>query len=75
MTARGSDLATYHLDEVSIRIYGPVALVRATGSWKAKNGTPGMSRYIDVYVKAGNDWKVVSAQITRPGREAAPAAP
>lgn len=68
MTAQGSDLAEYRLDEVDIRFYGEVALVRATGSWTAKNGTPGMSRYIDVYVCSGDAWKAVSAQITRPSR-------
>lgn len=65
-TAQGSDLATYHLDDVDVRFYGDVALVRATGSWRAKSGTPGLSRYIDIYVRAGQDWKAVSAQITRP---------
>jgi ketosteroid isomerase-like protein len=66
MTANGSELAEYRLDEVEIRFYGEVALVRCTGLWKAKNGAPGMSRYVDVYVQSGDDWKVVSAQITRP---------
>jgi len=66
MTAKGSDLAEYRLDEVEVRFYGEVALVRATGSWTAKNGTPGISRDVDVYVRSGDDWKAVSAQITRP---------
>lgn len=66
MTAQGSELAEYNLDEVDIRFYGDVALVRATGLWTAKDGTPGVSRYTDVYVRQGDDWKVVSAQITRP---------
>lgn len=66
MTAQGSDLAEYRLDEVDVRFYGDVALVRATGSWTAKNGAPGLSRYIDVYARIGDDWKAVSAQITRP---------
>ena len=66
MTAQGSDLAEYRLDEVDVRFYGDVALVRATGSWKSKNGVPGKSRYVDVYARAGDDWKAVSAQITRP---------
>jgi ketosteroid isomerase-like protein len=66
MTAQGSDLAEYRLDEVSIRIYGDVALVRANGSWKTKQGVPGLSRYIDVYVRNGGQWKAASAQITRP---------
>ena len=68
MTARGSDLAHYRLDEVDVRFYGDVALVRATASWTAKNGAPGVSRYLDVYVRSGDEWKVVSAQITRPAR-------
>jgi ketosteroid isomerase-like protein len=66
MTAKGSDLADYRLDEVDVRFYGDVALVRATGSWTTKSGTPGLSRYVDVYAKSGGDWKAVSAQITRP---------
>ncbi len=68
MTANGSELAEYRLEEVDIRFYGDVALVRATGSWTAKNGTLGMSRYVDVYVQSGDDWKAVSAQITRPSQ-------
>ena len=66
LTAEGSDLAEYRLVEVDLRFYGDVALVRATGSWTAKNGTPGLSRYLDIYVQSGDDWKAVSAQITRP---------
>ena len=68
MTARGSDLAEYRLDEVDVRFYGDVALVRATGSWRTKQGVAGMSRYLDVYVRAGDEWKAVSAQITRPAK-------
>jgi hypothetical protein len=66
MTAKGSNLADYHLDEVDVRFYWDVALVRATGSWTTKSGTPGLSRYVDVYAKSGSEWKAVSAQITRP---------
>jgi ketosteroid isomerase-like protein len=66
LTAKGSDLAEYRLDDVNLRIYGDVALVRANGSWKTKTGVPGVSRYIDVYVRSGGQWKAVSAQITRP---------
>ena len=68
MTANGSELAKYRLDEVDIRFYGEVALVRCMGSWTAKNGTPGISRYVDVYVQSGDGWKAVSAQITRPSQ-------
>jgi ketosteroid isomerase-like protein len=67
-TAQGSDLVEYRLDRVDIRLYGDVGLVRATGSWTAKDGIPGVSRYVDVYARSGDEWKVVSAQITRPKR-------
>jgi ketosteroid isomerase-like protein len=70
MTARGSDFSEYHLDRVDVRFYGDAALVRATGSWKAKNGAPGLSRYVDIYARAAGQWKAVSAQITRPARNA-----
>jgi hypothetical protein len=69
-TARGSDVSSYRLDEVDVRLYGDVGLVRATGSWEKKDGVRGLSRYIDVYVRFGHEWKVVSAQITRPPRAA-----
>jgi ketosteroid isomerase-like protein len=64
-TARGPDVNDYMLQDVNVRIYGDVALVRATGMWTGKNGSAGISRYIDVYVKTGGKWKTVSAQITR----------
>jgi ketosteroid isomerase-like protein len=64
-TAKGPDVDDYKLQNVDVRIYGEVALVQATGVWTGKDGSKGMSRYIDVYVKAGEDWRTVSAQITR----------
>ncbi len=67
-TAKGPDVADYTLQDVIVRIYGNVALVQATGLWTGKDGSKGMSRYIDVYVKAGGEWKTVSAQITRTSR-------
>ena len=69
-TARGSEIAEYQLRDVDVQIYGDVALVRATGAWRSKSGTPGLSRYVDVYVQTGDDWRVVSAQITRPTTQA-----
>ncbi len=64
-TAKGPDVVYYKLQKVDVRIYGSVALVQATGLWTGKDGSKGMSRYIDVYVKTGGKWKTVSAQITR----------
>jgi ketosteroid isomerase-like protein len=66
LTVRGcSDLEEYQLIDVDVKFYGDVALVRALGSWTKKTGMRGISRYIDVYVRSDDEWKVVSAQITR----------
>jgi len=64
-TSRGPYLAGYKLEDVNVRIYGETALVQATGLFTRKDGVPGMCRYTDVYVRSGDDWKVVAAQITR----------
>jgi ketosteroid isomerase-like protein len=67
-TAKGPDVGDYKLEEVDVRIYGDTALVQATGLWTGKDGSMGMSRYIDVYVRSETGWKAVSAQITRTSR-------
>jgi len=64
-TAKGPDVVDYKLQKVDVRIYGSVALVQATGLWTGKDESKGISRYTDVYVKVKDDWKTVSAQITR----------
>lgn len=69
LTALGSDVVEYRLDYVDVRFYGEVALVRASGLWKKDTGVTGISRYLDVYVRFGEEWKVVSAQITRPTKD------
>ncbi|MBI5068396.1 MAG: nuclear transport factor 2 family protein [Deltaproteobacteria bacterium] len=58
----------YQVEELEVRLYGDVALLsgrtRMTGSYQGK---PFEShyRYIDVYVRRGGAWKIVSVQITR----------
>src|SRR6185295_7595512 len=67
-TVKGPDVVEYTLHEVDIRVYGDAALVRATGVWIREDGSMGMSRYTDVYIRASSEWKAVSAQITRTSR-------
>jgi ketosteroid isomerase-like protein len=62
---QGPDVISYELEKVNVRLYGDVALVQATGRFTRKNGTVGHSHYTDIYVHEGEDWKVVSAQVTR----------
>lgn len=63
--ARGPDVVDYKLEQTDVRLYGDAALVQATGLWTHRDGSKGMSRYIDVYIKHEAQWKTVSAQITR----------
>jgi ketosteroid isomerase-like protein len=63
--AKGPDVVEYRLEEVTIRVFGEAALVRATGRFTRGNGTTGRSRYVDVYRRIGEEWKVVYAQVTR----------
>jgi hypothetical protein len=72
-TAKGPDVAEYKLQNVNIRIYGITALVQATGLFTRKDGSKGVSRYTDIYVKSDEDWKTVSAQITRTSQLDVPA--
>jgi ketosteroid isomerase-like protein len=63
--AKGPDVIDYTLEQVNVRVYGDAALVQATGLWTRRDGSKGMSRYIDVYIRHDSEWKTVSAQITR----------
>jgi hypothetical protein len=49
------------IHEVHIRVIGDVGLVRATGEWMRHDGTPGISRYTDIYVRHASGWRVVSS--------------
>lgn len=50
-TANGPDVADCSLTQVRLRICGDVALIHATGVFTRRDGTPGTSRYTDVYTK------------------------
>jgi ketosteroid isomerase-like protein len=64
-TAEGPGLADYRLAQVRIRIFGDVALVHGMGRFRRQDATTGISRYTDIYLRVGSEWKAISAQITR----------
>jgi ketosteroid isomerase-like protein len=64
-TAAGPDVASYRLEQVRIRMFGDVALVHGKGLFQRSDKTTGTSRYTDVYLRAGGQWKAIAAQITR----------
>lgn len=67
----------YTVEDFEIRFYGDVALLSGrtlmTGRYDGEKFTSNY-RYIDIYVKRGGAWKIVSVQITRyPPKESAAA--
>ena len=67
--AWGSTLASYALEEVTVNIYGDVALVRAKARWTDRVGITGFNRYLEVCIHTRGEWKFVSVQATRMVRD------
>ncbi len=57
------------IEDVRVRVFGPVALVHAVFKVAVEDGTPVQIRYTDVYSWDGAKWRLVSAQHTslKPG--------
>lgn len=61
-------IAPYAVEDFEIRLYGDTALLSGrTRMQGSHDGKPFTShyRYIDVYVRRGGRWQIVSVQITR----------
>jgi ketosteroid isomerase-like protein len=58
----------YTVEDFDVRLFGDTALLsgrtRMTGRFDGKPFTSHY-RYIDIYVKRGGTWRIVSVQITR----------
>ncbi|MEQ1517318.1 MAG: nuclear transport factor 2 family protein [Usitatibacteraceae bacterium] len=58
----------YAVEDFDVRLYGDVALLsgrtRMTGKYQGKPFTSHY-RYIDIYVRRGSEWKIVSVQISK----------
>lgn len=55
----------YRLGDIVVRQYGDTALVNARLDYKRRGGSEIHTRYVDVYVRSGGRWQLVSAQFTR----------
>ena len=67
----------YRVEDFEVRLYGDTALLSGrthmTGKYDGKVFESNY-RYIDIYVRRGGEWKIVSVQITRfPAAEPKPA--
>ena len=64
LTQEGTEVTDYRLRDVTVRVFGDVALVSALGVYKRAGGTSGANRYTDVYARRNGRWLAVSAQVT-----------
>lgn len=55
---------SFLLDSVRVKLSGDVALITAITPYVRKDGTTGVSRYTDTWVRRGGVWKTWQAQIT-----------
>ena len=55
---------SFGLDSVRVKLAGDVALITAITPFVRADGTTGVSRYTDVWVKRNGEWKAMQAQIT-----------
>jgi Domain of unknown function (DUF4440) len=52
------------VQDVTLRAFGNMVQVDADAPWELPDGTSGVSRYIDTWVRLEGRWQVVSVQVT-----------
>lgn len=57
-------MKSFPVDDVSIRRYGDVALIRAENAYELKDGRKGVNRYTDIWLKQDGRWRCIAAHIT-----------
>ncbi len=64
-TAQPVAIKNLKAEDVMIRVIGNTAIIHARTSFVKPDGTPGHGRYTDVWMRHGESWLAVSAQVTR----------
>jgi ketosteroid isomerase-like protein len=68
LMAPGLEIDPYTVEDFDVRIYGDVALLcgrtKMTGRYEGKPFNTHY-RYIDIYVRNGDEWKIVSVQTSK----------
>jgi hypothetical protein len=58
-------LKDFQVKEVVVRLYGDAAIVDTRAGYLRPDGSPGQTRYVNVYVRRAGRWQIASIQITR----------
>ncbi len=64
-TARAVTIAHLAAHDVTIRLFGDVAIIHARTTFTAPDGRPAAGRYTDVWARRDGRWLTVSAHVTR----------
>jgi ketosteroid isomerase-like protein len=64
-TARPAPFSNLQGHDVIIRVIGDVALIHARTTFTMSDGSPGASRYTDIWARRDGKWLAVAAQVTR----------
>jgi ketosteroid isomerase-like protein len=64
-TAQPVAIKNLKAEDVMIRVIGNTAIIHARTSFTKPDGTQGRGRYTDVWMRHGENWLAVSAQVTR----------
>lgn len=57
-------IASFPVDNVSIRVFADLAIIHAENDYRLKDGRTGINRYTDIWRKRGGRWQCLSAHIT-----------
>ena len=55
---------SFSLDSVRVRVVGDVAIITAITPFVRADGTSGVNRYTDIWVRRNGSWMTLQAQIT-----------
>lgn len=59
-----TQMKSFPVDDVRIRLFGDVALIHAENAYELKDGRKGAARYTDIWVRRHGAWRCVAAHIT-----------
>jgi ketosteroid isomerase-like protein len=59
-----TQMKSFPVDDVRIRLFGDVALIHAENAYELKDGRKGAARYTDIWVRRSNGWMCLAAHIT-----------
>lgn len=64
-TARPVSISGLEASDVTIRLFGDVAVIHGRTSYKTADGQVRTGRYTDVWARENGEWLAVSAHVTR----------